>query len=410
MAFPRRARRLWDYWRAEKRTLGQGFVALIVSTAASFVAGITLGSITHTLEALPGLVILIPAAVGMRGTIFGSMGARLGTSAHAGLLDVTRDRSGVLKQNISVAVALTFGSSLYLAALAKLAAAAFGLASISFWDFVTISVVGGVLSSAFILFATIGLAVVSTRREYDLDSVATPLVSAVGDMVTLPMLFLATFLLRFSILNSIVAAACVVAGLFAIRAGLRTQVAQVRRILIEMTAVVILTPMLDIAAGLVLQARLDKIAVIPGLLIIVPPFVSQAGALGGILSSRLTSKLQLGVVSPRGLPGAPALIDASLVLGLGATAFTLIGATGLGLSYLLNQAHPAAASMIGGTFVAGMLATAVAIVVGYYLAILTTRFGLDPDNHGVPIVTSLMDLTGILCILLVLPIYGVANG
>ena len=35
---PRRARRLWAYWRAEQRTLRQGFVALVLSTLASFVA------------------------------------------------------------------------------------------------------------------------------------------------------------------------------------------------------------------------------------------------------------------------------------------------------------------------------------------------------------------------------------
>ena len=52
----RRARRVWAYLRSERRTLRQGFVALIVSTAAALVAGVTLGSITSTLAALPGLV------------------------------------------------------------------------------------------------------------------------------------------------------------------------------------------------------------------------------------------------------------------------------------------------------------------------------------------------------------------
>src|SRR5881396_1017162 len=128
----RRARRLWAYLRSERRTLRQGFVALLVSTGAALVAGVTLGSITNTLQALPGLIILIPAANGMRGTIFGAIGARLGTSIHAGLFDVTRDREGILYQNVFVAVVTTFSSSLYLAVLAKLSAVAFGLRSMSF--------------------------------------------------------------------------------------------------------------------------------------------------------------------------------------------------------------------------------------------------------------------------------------
>src|ERR671935_1384908 len=104
LAARRRARRLFDYLRSERRTLRQGFVALLVSTGAALVAGITLGSISHTLELLPGLIILIPAANGMRGTIFGAIGARLGTSIHSGLFDVNRDRQGILYQNVFVAV------------------------------------------------------------------------------------------------------------------------------------------------------------------------------------------------------------------------------------------------------------------------------------------------------------------
>ena len=38
----------------------QGVAALALSTAAGFVAGLILGSITGTLELLPGLLVLIP--------------------------------------------------------------------------------------------------------------------------------------------------------------------------------------------------------------------------------------------------------------------------------------------------------------------------------------------------------------
>ena len=41
---------------------------------------------------------------------------------------------------------------------------------------------------------------------------------------------------------------------------------------------------------------------------------------------------------------------------------------------------------------AGLIATPITIVLSYYLAIVTYRFGLDPDNQTVPIITSVMDL------------------
>jgi mgtE-like transporter len=63
--------------------------------------------------------------------------------------------------------------------------------------------------------------------------------------------------------------------------------------------------------------------------------------------------------------------------------------------------------MVGGTLITGLVATVVTIMVSYYIAILTTRFGLDPDNHAVPIITSVMDLVGVLTFLFVLSLLGV---
>jgi mgtE-like transporter len=410
MAFPRRARRLWAYWRAEQRTLRQGLVALVLSTLAGFVAGLTLSSITSTLSMLPGLFVLIPAAVGMRGTIFGAIGARLGTSTHAGLFEATLRRDGVLAENIDVAILTTLSSSLYLAALARLMMAALPgeASSISLWDLVTISVVGGLLGSVVILAITVGLALLSYRRGYDLDAVSTPMVTALGDMVTLPTLFLATLVVRNDTVNAVVAAACVALGLGAIARGYSTGRRAVRRIVLEMTAVIALTPLLDVLAGALLQAREPTLRAYPGVLLLIPAFVSQAGALGGILSSRLTSKLQLGVITPRGRPEAPAFVDASLVVVFGLVVFTFIAVVALALSDAIDKAHPGAGVMLGGTLLAGVIVLPITIAVAYYVAVLTARFGLDPDNHGVPIITSVMDLAGVACVLLVMTLLGVA--
>ncbi len=255
---PRRARRLLAALRAEQRTLRQGFFALLVGTATAFVAGIALGSITDTLEQLPGLIILIPAAIGMRGTIFGAMGARLGTSTHAGLFEVTLARRGVLYQNLFVATILTFSSTLFLAALARLSAAVFGLESISFLQFVTIAVVGGIIDSAVLLAATVGLSILSFRRGYDLDAVATPLITATADMVTIPVLFLAAQIAQVEIVNLVVAITMILACLFATIRGVLTDLPLARRVLIEMAAVVALTPILDVLAGTVVETRLDR--------------------------------------------------------------------------------------------------------------------------------------------------------
>jgi mgtE-like transporter len=403
----RRARRLFGYWRSERRTLRQGIVALALSTCAGFVAGLVLGSITGTLEKLPGLLVLIPAAVGMRGTIFGAMGARLGTGVAAGLFEPTLRRGSLLSRNVVVGILSALLTSFFLAALAKLVASAFGEgAVISFWDLVTISVVGGVLASSIALVVTIGIAVLSFRRGWDLDAVSTPMVTAIGDMVTLPALFLASLLVSNDTVSGVAAGICTIATVAALVTAFFVEV-EVRRILLEMAAVVALAPLLDIFAGALLEAHSGELRVVPAVLILIPPFVSQAGALGGILSSRLSSKLQLGVITSRGRPEIPALVDGAIVTVLGVIVFTTIGAMAWVLSRLTEGPDPGAAALIGATMLAGAIVLPLTLVVGYELAVLTSRFGIDPDNQGVPFITSLLDLAGVAAILLVMRTSGV---
>ncbi len=410
MAFPRPARSVFAYWRAERRTLRQGLVALVLSTLAGFVAGLTLAHLTGRLEQLPGLIVLIPAAVGMRGTIFGAMGARLGTASAAGTFVPNLERAGPLYRNAYVAVVTTLSSALWLALLAKIASAAFGQPSISIWGLVTISVVGGLLGSAMILLVTVVLAVLSFRRGWDLDAVSTPMVTALGDVATLPTLFLASLLLEDPAVNAVASAVCLVVALYATIRSYRVDVPGVRRIVLEMTPVILLTPILDVFAGGLLQAHEPELLALPALLLIVPPFVSQAGALGGIFSSRIASKLELGVIRPLARPEPPALLDASLVVGFGLVVFTLIGAIASALAAATHLAGPGTGRMIGGTLLAGAMTLPLTIVVSYGVAILSTRHGLDPDNAGVPIITSVMDLSGVAALLVAMSALGVTRG
>jgi mgtE-like transporter len=85
------------------------------------------------------------------------------------------------------------------------------------------------------------------------------------------------------------------------------------------------------------------------LLAVIPPFVSQAGALGGIFSSRISSKLQLGVITPRGRPETPAMVDASIVVGQSVATFTLIGLAAWILGHATGlTGMPSLGSLVGG--------------------------------------------------------------
>ena len=84
---PRLRPKVYGYLTEEKETLRQGFAALFVSSVGELVAGIVLAGIAGTLDELVGLAVLIPAAIGMRGAIFGAMGSRLSNCIRTGLFN-----------------------------------------------------------------------------------------------------------------------------------------------------------------------------------------------------------------------------------------------------------------------------------------------------------------------------------
>ncbi|MFB3737983.1 MAG: magnesium transporter [Candidatus Velamenicoccus archaeovorus] len=405
--FPRRARRLWASWRAEQRTLRQGFVALFISSAGDLLAGLALAFMTDSLNRLPGLTLLIPAAIGMRGNIFGALGSRLGTGIHAGQFEPSRERTSFLGQNVMGAVFLTLATSLFLAVAARAASAAFGFSTISIVDYVVISVVGGVLGSVVVGGASIGIAVWSHRRAWDLDSVSAPLVTAIGDIATLPALWAASFLVQLPYVTLGVGIAVSAICLAGTVRGLLSDLPLARRVVRESMPVLFIAGTVDILAGIVIEARLERFLAFPALLVLVPPFLEDTNALSGILSSRLASKLHLGVLEPRAVPQPLALVDVSVNFVFAVSVFLMVGLSAWVVSLATGQASPGLPVMLGISLTAGFLATVVSSVVAYLSAVATYRFGWDPDNHGIPIGSSVMDLAGTLCLVAAILMFGV---
>lgn len=401
-------RRILAFWRAERRTITQGFVALVVASAGGLAGGIVLGSITGTLERLPGLLILVPAAVAIRGNIFGALGSRLGTAIHAGLFEVGRRREGPLYQNVYASAVLTLVLSVLVAVLAKTISLAFGVPSMSVVDFIAISVLGGVVASVFVGAFSVALSMLAYRRGWDLDTVAAPLITASGDMFTIPALFLASFATNVRFLSPILAGIGIGVAIAMTVRGLRTDLGETRRIIRQSIPILLLAGVIDILAGVFVQARLAEFVAFPALLMLIPPLLGNAGGLGGMLSSRLASKLHLGVLMPRGVPNQVALVDFATVLLIGGAVFPLMGLAAEGLAIAVGLRSPGAATMVEVSTLAGLMATLVAAGVAYYSAAATYRLGLDPDNYGIPMITSSMDFVGVISLVVGLVALGVA--
>ncbi len=387
----------------------QGFIAVCIASLTSLIAGVTLAGMSGRIDAVDGLFILIPVSIGMRGNIFGALAARLGTSIHSGLFEVSRDRNGMLYQNVYAAALLTMGTSATMGVLGRAIGGLLGLDTVSVWDFILIAVVGGLLSSAVVLAVTVRLSITSYERGWDLDSVGSPLITAMGDVVTLPFLLLASYLVGIRFLTPILGGIALAVAIVALVRGWTSVRLVSKRIVRESFPVLCIAILLDILAGAVVEPRVDEVfLVFPALLIVVPGFLENTGALGSILAARLGSKLHLGAVTPSARPDAAALLDGSIVLVLGLTVYTITAVATLLLAELLGVNYPGVLRFIGITLLGGLMATFLAAFIGYYAATTTYRFGLDPDNHTIPLVTSGMDLLGVICLVIALVVFGVA--
>jgi mgtE-like transporter len=406
---PRLLRRFVAIVRSDPNGVGAGFVALLLSSGGDLLAGLTLGAITGTLEALPGLLVLIPAAIGMRGNIFGALGSRLGTAIHTGTFRVSRRLDTLVGQNVAASLALSLSISLVLAVLAKAVSVGFGVAdSISIVDFVVISVVGGMLSSVVVLLVVVVVTATCVRFDLDLDNVQSPIVTATGDVVTLPGLFVATYLVGIAWFTPVLAALCAIAGLVALVVSLRAGLPILRGIVRESVPVLAIAGLVDVIAGITIEKRINSFLAFPALLVLVPPFLEDSGALGGILSSRIATKLHLGTVDLSRSPWRAAGEDILLVCAYALPTFLLLGVSADIVAALFDLASPGALQMIGVTLLAGAFATTAAVIVGYYGAVATYRLGLDPDNHGIPIVTSSLDFLGAVSLILAIVLLGVS--
>lgn len=400
-------RRLVDLLGPTGDATRQSLVALAFNSVSSLLAGAFLGSIVGTFEDLPGLLLMVPAAIGLRGNIFSTFGNRISTAIHTGTFTASARRETVLGQNVLATMSLTVVMSLVLAIVARVMALVFGVENaLGILELVLISTVAGVLASVVVLGASVALAVAAVRRDWDLDNLVAPSVSTFGDVVTIPCLFLAALLVGTGDWTLVAAAALVVAAVVVAVASLRSHLEDFRRIVAESLPVLTVALVLSTFAGVAVEKRLAVFAALPALLVLQPAFVSSAGSLGGILSSRISTNLHLGLVEPTLVPGRPVLDDATLVMGLAIPVYVLNALGAQLVAVALSQASPGIGWMLAVSLVAGLVTVAFVIALAYYGTVAAWRVDLDPDSVGIPVVTASVDFVGAICLVAAVVTFG----
>ncbi|MFP8891237.1 magnesium transporter [Natrialbaceae archaeon A-CW2] len=168
---------------------------VLVSLVAGLFAGTILGSETMRdgIEQVPGILVLLPAFLATRGGVYGSLGARLSSGLHQGLIEP----EFILDERLSNAVIASFINGMVVSAF--IAVIAFAVLALTggggnLVELVGIMLIAGFLSALLMLSVLVTVVFVGYRRGLDPDNIVGPLVTTLGDVFGVFFLLVAIYL------------------------------------------------------------------------------------------------------------------------------------------------------------------------------------------------------------------------
>jgi mgtE-like transporter len=380
---------------SRSRLILTGLGALLISAAVSSITGIYLGSVREVLALIPGLLVLLPSAIHMRGSIAGVFACRLSSSMHLGEFSIDFEEGSVLGDNIRASLVITVLTSFVLGIFAYAASNIFGYPVIGIADLVLISVVSGVAAGLVVTGITLVVALASYRYGLDLDMIAAPTVTTFGDIITLPILVLSAVSIVFLppwvrlVLGAVVVAAAVGAVFYT-----RRRPEGIGPIVRENLSLLIPLSVLGTLAGLIYSLNLDRLVALAVFLVLIPPFTGSLGSIGGILGSRLSTGMHTGELNPSVLPERDVVHHFIISYLYTLILLPLLALIAHGAAMIMGLSSPGLGMLVTISLAAGLVVMTLVNGVAYVTASLSFRYGLDPDNFGIPIVTSLIDLIG----------------
>ncbi len=393
------------------RSFKESLFASFLCTFGDLISGLVLSSkLSPKFSIIPALIILIPPSADMRGNVYGALGSRLGSYLHMGRIEPKLRIDPLIEENLSASLFLVILLSLVNGLVCSYLASVIGIESFtpnSALNLMIISVLATLLSACFMIPATLVIAICSYRWGWDPDNITSPLVTLAGDMVTMPLLYVAVELVlrTAEILKVTFLGFVIFAMIILFIKSRKGDIA--KRIVREMLIVLSICAIIDYGAGTLLGDKVKSLIAIAGILTIIPPFLEDGGVIGCILAAKVSSWLHLGELRPKAIPEKD-VVDIFLMNHmLGLVVFTMVGILGQILNILLKIPTVPTYIMLAITVLAGQILVVILNFVSYELTVLSYRIGLDPDNVGIPIITSIMDLLGTGTLVLTLKLFGI---
>ena len=178
------------------------------------------------------------------------------------------------------------------------------------------------------------------------------------------------------------------------------------QIIRESIGVLVLCSFIAVLAGQVLHSMQEKLVAIPIFLVFIPVLNGVGGNLGSIFGARISTALHLGSISS--MTDTELHKNTYLSLFLGASTFGFLAiiiylvAPFLGVEITLD-----AMRFLAIFIFSGIILTICVMVIALVAAFLSFRRGIDPDNTVIPLVTTLGDGLGIMCLMGMILVIGI---
>ena len=171
-----------------KEVVKQSLPLLIFCGIGGIITGNFLGAMIELFKEIPGLLVVIPAVIALRGNINTALGSRLGSAYHLGIINAENMWNIELKQNILGSLILSFLISLIIGIFAYISSI---LLQIYPNPVVLISIViiAGGLSGIILAFLTVIIIYIVFKKGYDPDNITGPALATFGDIITILCIF-----------------------------------------------------------------------------------------------------------------------------------------------------------------------------------------------------------------------------
>ena len=156
--------------------------------------------------------------------------------------------------------------------------------------------------------------------------------------------------------------------------------------------VLLIAAIISTTSGQLLHARQELLIDFSVLLILIPPLIKIGGDTGSILGARLSSAFHLGLADSVTSVVVTNSVLACLLIGcVSCVALSVV----VWAAALLLDIEVVYVVLLKVTLIAGGIDMIVVFAATIGMASLAHRYGLDPDDVVIPIITSIGDIVGI---------------